>query len=300
MKNETKEEKKSNNKKPFNFKKLILIIFTIFIFICLVMLYGRFVGTSGLIVKEYKIINGNIPEDFNGVKIVHISDIHYNRTTNLDDLKKIVNKINYLKPDIVVLTGDLFENALDNNQKEELMLELKRIEANIGKYAIKGNHDTDDSWEYIMTEADFVNLNNSYDIVYNDGYEPILIGGMSSISSSSKVESKIKKVNKYKNEFADEVLEPKYKILLMHQPDYVDDFEYSDFDLILAGHSHNCQVRLPIIGTAFLPKGARKYYGEYYKLNNTDLYISSGIGTSKISIRLFNKPSFNFYRLMTK
>ena len=86
----------------------------------------------------------------------------------------------------------------------------------------------------------------------------------------------------------------------MHEPDYIDDIDYSKFDLVLAGHSHNGQVRIPFIGATILPDGAKKYYKEYYKLEDTKLYISSGIGTTILPIRLFNKPSYNFYRIIKK
>ena len=88
--------------------------------------------------------------------------------------------------------------------------------------------------------------------------------------------------------------------MIMHEPDFIDDFEINNFDLILAGHSHNGQVRLPFIGAIIKPNGAHKYYDSHYKIHNTDLYISSGLGTSIIDVRLFNKPSFNFYRLTNK
>ena len=283
-------------------KKLIIIIIILSVILILILglLYGRFIGTNGLIVKDYKVVNKKLPDSFNGLKIVHITDIHYKRTTSKKDLQELVKKINFIKPDIVVLTGDLFDRDrnLDNNQKDELMFELKKIDATINKYAIKGNHDKDESWEYIITEAGFINLNNTYDIIYNDGYEPILIAGMSSITSSDKVKNKIKKINKYKEEYNEENL--KYKILLTHQTDYIKDFDFNEYSLILGGHSHGGQVRFPIIGAVVLPKGSKKYYEAHYKLNDTDLFISSGIGTSNINLRLFNKPSFNFYRLYNK
>ena len=151
-------------------KKLIIIILSVILIFILGLLYGRFIGTNGLIVKEYKVVNKKLPDSFNGLKIVHITDIHYKRTTSKKDLQELVKKINFIKPDIVVLTGDLFDRDrnLDNNQKDELMFELKKIDATINKYAIKGNHDKDESWEYIITEAGFINLNNTYDVIYND------------------------------------------------------------------------------------------------------------------------------------
>ena len=55
--------------------------------------------------------------------------------------------------------------------------------------------------------------------------------------------------------------------------------------------------RLPGIGALYTPNNSKKYYDEYYEINGTDLYISSGIGVSIINYRLFNKPSINFYRV---
>ena len=89
-----------------------------------------------------------------------------------------------------------------------------------------------------------------------------------------------------------------YKVMLVHEPDVsekiVDNYNVS---LILAGHSHNGQVRLPIIGAIYTPEGSRKYYDEHYVIDGTDLYISSGIGVSTINYRFWNRPSINFYRL---
>ena len=68
-------------------------------------------------------------------------------------------------------------------------------------------------------------------------------------------------------------------------------------DLVLSGHSHNGQINIPFIKKYFLPKGSRKYYDNYYKVQDTDLYISSGIGLSRLNLRMFNKPSINFYRI---
>ena len=73
-----------------------------------------------------------------------------------------------------------------------------------------------------------------------------------------------------------------------------------NFNLIVSGHSHNGQVRLPVIGKIITPENAKKYYDPYYKIDNTHLYISGGIGNRTINLRFFNKPSFNLYRLVDK
>ena len=103
-----------------------------------------------------------------------------------------------------------------------------------------------------------------------------------------------------KKQLLSETNKVKYNILLVHEPDIINKFDYKDYDLILAGHSHGGQVKLPLIGALKYPKGAKKYHNDYYKLKNNDLYISSGIGTSRHNLRLNNKPSINLYRLVNK
>ena len=285
--------------KIFKYKKVLFIILIIIIIISSLLFYSRYIATSGLKVKEYKIVNANIPNSFYGAKIVHLSDIHYGRTINKKELTKIVNEINLLKPDIVILTGDILDKDrnLDTNQKEELISILTKINVTIDKYAISGNHDND-TFDEIVTSSGFINLNNSYDSIYYNGDEPIFIAGISSnYESTINIKDKFIKTEEYLNPLEEK---PKYKILILHEPDYIDDIDYSNFDLILAGHSHNGQVRIPFIGATILPKGAKKYYDESYQLNNTSLYVSSGLGTSKINFRFLNKPSFNLYRLVNK
>ena len=213
----------------------------------------------------------------------------------------MVKEVNLLKPDIVVLTGDLIDKdtKLDDILKGEISEALNSINANVGKYAISGNHDSNFSeWENIINDSGFKNLNDTYELIYNDGYTPILLAGLSSnLNNQIDITERYNKILEYSS---NENIKELYKILLIHEPDYISNIDHSNFNLILAGHSHNGQVRLPFIGGIILPNGAKKYYKEHYKINNTDLYISSGIGTSGISFRLFNKPSINFYRLTNK
>lgn len=276
-----------------------LIIFVLIV--AAILLYSRFIATKGLVTKEYKITSSNIQDNFHGFKIVHISDIHYGRTTDKKDLEKIVNEINLLKPDIVVLTGDLIDKDTELNEtlKSEIIESLNSISVTVGKYAISGNHDNNFSeWESIINDSGFKNIGDNYELIYSDGYTPILLAGLSSnLNNQTDITERYNKILNYATE---ENIRDLYKILLIHEPDYINNIDYSNFNLILAGHSHNGQVRLPFVGGIILPNGAKKYYKEYYKLNNTDLYISSGIGTSQISFRLFNRPSINFYRLTNK
>lgn len=277
-------------------KKFIRFLLILALIITLTLLYARYVGTSGLITKEYKIETKNIPTSFDGLKIVHFSDLHYLRVTNKETLKNIVEEINLINPDIVFFTGDLIDKDfnLTNKQQTELIKHLKNINSKYGKYSIIGNHDIvkeEKELKNIYEESNFILLQNSYDIIYGNENNKIFIGGTDTYSYGK---ANINKVMKYFQDNDD----INYKIILTHEPDYTDIILNNyDIDLILSGHSHNGQINIPFIKNIFLPFGSKKYYENYYKVDNTDLYVSSGIGESRINMRLFNKPSINFYRI---
>ena len=287
-------------KKEKHFSILKLIIFIILI-IALIIAYGFLIEPKLITVKEHKITVNNLPDNFNGFKIVHISDLHYGRMFDEDRLKKLVNSINEQKPDIVVLTGDLIDKDTNMtiDEANKISAELNKINSTSGKYAISGNNDLKfDEWTNIITNGGFIDLNNTYDTIYKDGYQNIFIAGASTLQDKQSINDKVKTSIDYLNSF--DKNGPVYKILLLHEPDVIDDINVNPFDLILAGHSHAGQVRLPFIGAIYLPDGAKKYYDSHYKLENSDLYISNGLGVSNYNFRLFNTPSYNLYRLVKK
>lgn len=296
--NESKKEIKINeqlkeNKKTKS-KKIIKILFFIIFILIIILLYSRFIGTKGLKVKEYKIVNENFTDNFYGLKIVHITDLHYGNTTNKSDLKKIVDKVNLIKPDIIVFTGDLLDEKLNNEELEEFKSILNNMKSNIKKYAVNGNHD--ENFSEILKETGFTDLNNNYDSLYNSNNSVILFSG---INTNDDINDAIKNINNFLSDEqnTNNII---YKIMLMHEPDKILDFDYNNYDLILAGHSHNGQITIPFIGSLYKPNGSKKYYKDYYELEGTKLYISGGIGTSTLKFRLFNKPSINLYRLTSK
>lgn len=277
-------------------KKIIKFILILALIITLILLYARYIGTKGLITKEYKIETKEIPESFNGLKVIHFSDLHYLRVTNSNTLKDIVEEINLINPDIVFFTGDLIDKDFKITEKEEKELTklLNSINSKYGKYAVIGNHDyvqEENLLNNIFTNSNFILLQNSYDIIYSNNNDKIFIGGTDTYSYDK---SDIDKTMAYFTNNED----INYKIILTHEPDYTDTIlsKYK-INLILSGHSHNGQINIPYLKKLFLPYGSKKYYNNYYKINNTDLYISSGIGESRINMRLFNKPSINFYRI---
>ena len=296
--NESKKEIKINEQlketKKSKSKNIIKILFFIIFILIIILLYSRFIGTKGLKVKEYKIVNENFTDNFYGLKIVHITDLHYGNTTNNSDLKKIVDKVNLIKPDIIVFTGDLLDKDLNNEELEEFKDILNNMKSNIKKYAVNGNHD--ENFSEILKETGFTDLNNNYDSLYNSNNSVILFSG---INTNDDINDAIKNINNFLSDEqnTNNII---YKIMLMHEPDKILDFDYNNYDLILAGHSHNGQITIPFIGSLYKPNGSKKYYKEYYELEDTKLYISGGIGTSTLKFRLFNKPSINLYRLTSK
>lgn len=274
-------------------KILILIVILLSLFI----IYSRYFGTNGLVVKEYSIINSKIPDNFYGLKIIHLSDIHYKVTTTKNDLNEIVNKINLLKPDIVILSGDLFNKDIIYTKEDynNIINILNKINYNIGKYAIKGDNDLNNKeWENIITESNFINLNDTYELIYYNGLEPILLTGISSNYKKNHINDTINSIYEKTTDIYN------YSILVLHEPDFIDKIDYSKFNLILSGHSLGNQIKLPFIGGIIKQKYSTKYYDDYYELDNTKLYVSSGIGTDKYKFRFLNKPSFNLYRLRNK
>ena len=275
------------------FFKWLAIIFIILFFI---IVYARYIGTLGFITKEYTISSKDIPNEFDGLKIVHFSDLHYNRAIDNKKIKEIIKEINLINPDIVVFTGDLIDKdvELTDNDYDELINLFSKIKAKYGKYSVMGNHDYYKDKEkvtVVYNKSDFKYLDNDYDIIYSKNNEKIFIGGVNTVSYEQDDIDKTMSYFKDKDDI-------EYKIILVHEPDISDKIvkNYS-VNLILAGHSHNGQIRLPFVGALYTPEHAKKYYDNYYDIDGTSLYISSGIGVSTVNYRLFNRPSINFYRI---
>ncbi len=273
------------------------ILLNIFIIIVILIiglyLYARYVEPSKLIVKEYKISSENIPSNFSGIKIVHFTDLYWGNTTYDENLEKLVERINELKPDLILFTGNL---AASNKNIEKLTERLSNLNASLGKYAVKGNKDYDIDYDSIMSQSGFKILSNEYDLIYNEGLTPIYICGL---NSSLKETVNLDNCLNYLETLEEGIYNPKYKIIMVHEGDVTKKILKEDikFDLILSGNSLNGTIDLPYYGPLFIPKGSKEYISPHYTRGNTEIYISSGIGTDKYPYRVFNPPSFNLYRL---
>lgn len=281
---ERKEKNKTKRKKLFIFLSIVLL---------LLIVWGKFGEPNLLLINDYKVVDDSLPDSFEGARIVHFSDLHYGMLKE-HRLEKIVNNINSLKPDIVVFTGDLIEQGynLTDNDIKILIKNLSNINAKLGKYAIYGNHDTNNEYfDDILYDSKFSVLKNNYDTIYNNQNEAILLYGLDDTLNGEP------KINNIKGKNLNNM---NYKIVLVHEPDYINEFVYDYYpSLVLAGHSHGSQINIPG-SQLFLPKGSKKYYKKHYEVGNTPLYISNGVGNSSINFRLFSVPSINIYRLYTK
>ena len=293
LKEQKKEKAKNIIKKIIKIALFIIIITTAFFF------YTTYISTVMISTREYRIINKKIPDSFNGTKIVQFSDLHYGTTMIEENLSDIKKKINILKPDIIVFTGDLINHnyKMKTKDTEILTQKLKELNASLGKYAILGDEDNEEIIS-IYNQANFIVLRNENDLIYKSDNNPIILIGLSSLISN---EQDIEKGYSYFN--GETYNSDIYTVTLVHEPDSADDIINSyKTDLLLSGHSHNGNIRVPFINyTPIRKNGAKKYYQDYYNIDGTKLYISSGLGTNNASgIRLFCRPSINLYRLSNK
>lgn len=296
IKEESKTESKDESQKSGKSKKVLINTLILFlIFVVGIVMYARLIGVKGLVVREYRIENAKIPTNFSGVKIIHFSDLLYKSTVDINDVKKLVDKMNELKPDLVFFTGGLVSEGvkLSEEERNDLVATLGLIDVTIGKYAVKGNEDGDEA-DVILTETGFTILNNEGLFIYNKGLTPIYLGGFaSSIKDTTNVETTFQIVDTDVNKDA------YFKMLLMHEGDSANSLfnSRSDIDLVMAGNSLNGSVIVPFYGGIYLPNGSEKYYDKYYEVGETKMFVSGGIGTQTLNYRFNNRPSFNFYRL---
>ena len=292
FKEQNKETVKKSIKIFFKVTIILIIIITLFF------LYTTYISTTKIKVREYRVTNEKIPTTFNGLKIIQFSDLHYGSTMFYGNVQHLVKMINERKPDLIFFTGGLINKdyKLSSKEQEKLIKELKKLNASLGKYAITGEEDNE-NFTTIFNQSEFTILKNESDLIYKNSNEPILLVGL---SSSLKNNQDLDTAYSYFKEPTHN--SNIYTITILHEPDSVDDItDLYNTDLFLAGHSHNGNIRIPFIHYALKKDGAKKYDQNYYKITNSELYITSGLGTNNQNgIRLFCRPSINFFRLSNK
>lgn len=274
-KNKKIQDEITKEKHQKRMKKIVKVISIILIISLTILSYGMFIGARYTFVNEHKITDKKIPNSFHGLKIVQISDLLY-PSLKSNDLDKLIKKINELKPDILVFTGNIKRNNYELTKKDITTLNkfFNSLNSNIKKYAIYGNNDND-NLKLIFENTNFLILDNQEDIIYNGENESIKIIGF-----------KAKKID-----FSNITESNDYTICLLSNPDKITKVS-NTCQVVFSGETLGGEIKLPFT------KGLdnHTYYKNYYLINQTKLYINNGLGNN-YNLRLFNHPSINFYRL---
>ncbi len=243
-----------------------------------------------------------LAESWDGFRIAQLSDLHYDDYFSVVPLRKAIDIVNRLEPDLVVLTGDFVTSPLQHSGRARAMAAaaaiepcaqwLSRLRAASGVLAVLGNHDVDTDAvhiiEVLQSHSTLVLRNRSLTIeregkrLWVTGVDDVLAGkpdiklALGGIPPSEPV------------------------ILLAHEPDFADFAARYPVDLQLSGHSHGGQIRLPLVGAPYLPKLGRRYPWGLRRIDSLVLYTNVGVGTIRVPMRLNCPPEVTLFTLRTK
>lgn len=221
--------------------------------------------------------------------VVFFTDTHFGSQYSPQNLTRIVEKINAADPDLVFFGGDFFDTYWQDAELLDLSMiseELSKIQADLGKYAVWGNHDrgggASQIYEQTLEAGGFTVLNNQWVSIPEEnltiaGVDDALLG-----TPSLNLEG---------------APEDGFTILLSHEPDLITELSMESVDWVLSGHSHGGQVRLPFLTEKILPPGSQQFFKGWYIWEQADLFVSSGIGTTQLPVRLGNIPEICVFEL---
>ena len=234
----------------------------------------------GFKVTKHTISLPRLPQDWDGLTIAHITDTHIGRLSGLEDARQIVDMTNQLHPDLIVITGDIVSRA--DSISPALAVILGDLRAPMGKFAVLGNHEYwTDSPKIIETfeAAGIKFLTNDKHIFTRNG-KALSLGGVDDF-----MEGNPDVLRTFRG-----VDENVPRILLCHNPDYAEDMPAeSNVDLMLCGHTHGGQVKIPLLGPPLVPINHRKYAEGLVAGPHCPVFVSRGLGMVGIPVR-FNCP----------
>lgn len=213
------------------------------------------------------------------VRIVHISDLH--SCSYGKDMKNLINAVDAAEPDIIVLTGDIFDNRTDNKNSDTL---LKAVAKKYPCYYVSGNHEYwGNMWDTFSRRAE------SFGVTVLQG-ENVDIDGITICGASAKSD-----IGDSVKVCADNADTDSFNVLLAHFPEKIDFYRsFGKFDLVLSGHAHGGQWRLPpFINGLYAPGQGLfpKYAGGRYDFDDTTFIVSRGLSrTMEHFPRIFNNP----------
>lgn len=262
-------------------RKAIKIIF-IFVIAVIAVIY-LYWGNTKIGVTNITVTSENIPDEFNGFKIVHISDLH--NAEFGDGQKDLIGKIEAQDADIIVITGDMIDSRrTDVDKAVELITGLGN---KIPVYYVTGNHESRVR-EYNELESKLIE--NGVTVLKNESVKIekdssfINVIGVDDPSFGMSANDIFHTVSELKTDG--------YDVLLSHRPELFETYCESGAELVLCGHAHGGQVRIPFIGGIVAPNQGLfpEYTAGSYKSGSTEMIVSRGLGNSIIPLRINNPP----------
>ena len=261
--------------------------------LCLFCILVGFIGwnifqNQHIHINELTIKSENLPDDFQGYKIVQVSDLH--NTEFGENNSDLLLAIKEQSPDIIVVTGDIVDSRRTNVQiARDFVNNASKIAP---VYYVTGNHE---SRVKIEDEIDNVKLNENVIVLHN---KDIFIEKGESVIQLIGVDDPDYKAVKDSTEYMNKRLEKycnneHFKILLSHRPELFEVYAENNMNVIFSGHAHGGQFRLPFIGGVIAPhQGLFPTYdaGLYYATDDTTMVVSRGLGDSIIPLRINNPP----------
>ena len=237
----------------------------------------KYVTRHETLASEY--INGNIED----LKVLFFSDLEYGEFVDNERLTSLVKIINDNNPDVVLFGGDLVGEKviLNETQKNELLTELKKIKAPLGKFAVLGDNDASlenikSDVESILLNSDFEVLHNTHKTIRNNSSDAINIIGLDNIINGDK---------NYENAFSN-ISSSSYTLVFAHTPDTALQIDELKTNYFISGHSHGGQINF-LFYSYYTPEGSSEF--SKGKKNINDNYIvdvSNGVGTTKKDFRI--------------
>jgi len=232
-------------------------------------------------IERVKIKIENLPDELKGLTIALISDIHSGIFMTEEDMREYARAIENLQPDLILLPGDFITS--DPEEIYPFVNAFKNLKAKYGVFATLGNHEFFARQPQMITKLLEENgmrvLRNENEKIEVNG-EKIFIVGIDDLRYGADLDRALKNVEKNK-----------LKILLSHKPYAFQKFAYNQIELTVSGHTHGGQIVFAKIDDTYIAPASlvSKFVAGHYKLGNSHLYVTRGVGVVGLPIR-FNCP----------